>query len=212
MNDTLKEQQLTYIITKAEEVFFMKGFTHTNISDISKAAKRSRTTIYSYFETKENLYLAVIYHSFLKFITVLEQVNIEGKNGLEKILAYGKGYLDFCQQCPQHHQIILDYYTLIKTNQWRATNQMTYAGKVRKIALRPLKVMITEITNGQQDHSITSELPPATLFINIWAQLIGITHLSQNLKNPNSFILLDIELKDWRQNTLNIIQNLLTTK
>jgi hypothetical protein len=88
--------------------------------------------------------------------------------------------------------------------------QMSYADKVYKIALQPLNVMVKEMANGQKDMSITSKLPPTTLFINVWAQLIGITQLSQNLKNPDSFILLNVELKDWQQQTLDIIHNLLT--
>lgn len=211
MNDKLKKQQLGHIITKAEQVFSIKGFTHTNISDISKAAKRSRTTIYSYFHTKENLYLAVIHHSFVKFISMLDQIDIKGKNGLDTILAYSRGYLEFWQKHPQNHQFIHDYYTLIKNSKWNNMEQMSYADKVYKIALHPLDVMVKEIANGQKDASITSKLPPTTLFINVWAQLIGITQLSQNLKNPDSFILLNVELKDWQQQTLDIIHNLLTS-
>lgn len=213
MNEVLKQQHLDYIIDKAEEVFFAKGFAHSNISDIGKAANRSRTTVYSYFESKENLYMAVIYKSFAAFINVLDKVDIRGKNGLEKVLAYGMGYLDFCKQYPKRYQMILDYYTIIRTSQTTEDAfKGSYAERVKKIALRPLNIMIEEITYGQKDGSIVSDLSPATLFVNIWAQLIGITHLSQNVKQQDSFILLDVEVKDWQQNTLRIVRSLLAAK
>lgn len=216
MKEVLKEQQIQYIIDKAEGIFFTKGYAYTNISDISKAAKRSRTTIYSYFTSKENLYMAVIYKSLGGFIEALEAIETATKNGLEKVLLYSKGYLEFCKKHPQRYQMILDYYTYVRTSVIPAQEEenelieYNYFEKVKKIALIPLKIMVDEIKKGQEDQSITSELPPETLFINIWAQLIGITHLARNMSGQNSFILLDVEVKDWQHNTLGIIQNLLT--
>lgn len=43
------------ILSSAEELFLEKGFTSTTITDISKLSEYSRRTIYSYFDSKQEI-------------------------------------------------------------------------------------------------------------------------------------------------------------
>ncbi len=213
MNESLKKQQVQYIINQAEGVFFDKGYAYANISEISKAAQRSRTTIYSYFESRENLYMAVIYKSLQVFMQALSKVNLKHKSGQERVLAYCAGYLGFCQEFPRRYQIILDYYTYVRNStliqpETPIQGAYNYFTKVQQAAQIPVDMMYQEITSGQKDQSISSEVLPEVLLLNIWAQLIGISHLVPTSGNKN-LNLAGKEVNNWQEKALDMIKKML---
>ncbi|MBK7637968.1 MAG: helix-turn-helix transcriptional regulator [Saprospiraceae bacterium] len=55
---TLKE---SIIILAAEKVFGEVGFKNAKMEDIAKKAGITKVTLYTYFQSKENLYLAVTF-------------------------------------------------------------------------------------------------------------------------------------------------------
>jgi AcrR family transcriptional regulator len=115
MKEAIKDERLKHLIQSAENVFFEKGFSKTSVSAICKAANCSRTTLYSHFENKENVYLAVINNSFKIFLRYFINIKFSNENGLEKMLKYAKGYIDFSKQYPKNYSMIADFYTLLRT-------------------------------------------------------------------------------------------------
>lgn len=57
------------IMKAAEQLFSKKGFAQTTIDDISKASEYSRRTIYSYYESKED----ILHHIIEKGLVILKQ-------------------------------------------------------------------------------------------------------------------------------------------
>jgi len=56
----LDEERLTELLDIAAEVFISEGFSAASTNDIARRANSSKTTFYSRFPTKEQLFLAVI--------------------------------------------------------------------------------------------------------------------------------------------------------
>lgn len=59
MNITGKAERRTLIVQAAAAVFAEKGFNNTLIADIARAAEIGKGTIYEYFRSKDDLFLAV---------------------------------------------------------------------------------------------------------------------------------------------------------
>ena len=57
---TKTEQKRLQLLSAATEVFFEQGYERTLMSHVSERAKCSKGTLYSYFESKEELYYEVI--------------------------------------------------------------------------------------------------------------------------------------------------------
>lgn len=55
-----KEQRYQMIIAKALELFVKKGYRETKVSDIAKAVNMSTGLMFHYFESKEQLYEALV--------------------------------------------------------------------------------------------------------------------------------------------------------
>ena len=214
MKEIIKQKRHTHIVESAERVFFSKGYSETNISDICKMAECSRTTLYSYFESKENMYLAVVNRSFELFLQYFSNYNITGVNGRDRILSICRGYINFSKKSPRNYQTILDFYTILnnanngdlKTASLNLITNCIQFDAVRKNARLPFELMVKEIKVGKEDKSITSQMEPQVLFLNIWAYLIGISNLSKSSKQKDTILILDLEMKDWEENAIAVIK------
>ncbi len=191
MKETIKKSREEHIILHAQEVFFNRGYSNAAISEICKSADCSRTTLYTYFETKENLYLAVVKRTFNKFLTHFAQLDLEGKNGLNRVLTLAIGYLDFADKEPQYYQEILNFYGLlwsiheeaVQTETQGIIKSSTNFEEAKILAQLPLKLLAAEIEKGQEDGSIQKKTSPQIHMMNIWAYLKGISDLSPIVKN-----------------------------
>ena len=109
MNVEIRDSRQKHVIRCAENTFFEKGFSKTTISDICKAANCSRSTLYIHFENKENIYLAVINNAFKIFLKYFEDLTVEGQNGLENMILYSEGFVDYSKKFPKRYSLIIDF-------------------------------------------------------------------------------------------------------
>ncbi|HHH53572.1 MAG TPA: TetR/AcrR family transcriptional regulator, partial [Bacteroidetes bacterium] len=56
------------IITAAEKVFNKVGYKNAKMEEVAKAAGITKVTLYTYFQSKENLYMALTYRGFQKLL------------------------------------------------------------------------------------------------------------------------------------------------
>lgn len=185
MKELIKENRADNIIQHAQEVFFTKGYSRTTISDICKMADCSRTTLYSYFESKENIYLAVVNKAFKKFLNHFTQLEIKEKSGLERVIAISVEYIQFSKDAPQFYQVVLDFYGILRninanTPQTEALLKIkegSYFEEVKNISQLPIQLLLGEIKNGQKDKSINKNFTANEHMVNIWAYLKGISDI-----------------------------------
>ncbi|HNW99804.1 MAG TPA: TetR/AcrR family transcriptional regulator [Candidatus Cloacimonadota bacterium] len=90
------------IITAAEKVFFKRGYDGTTLDEIGKVAEFSRRTLYTYFKSKDDLYLAVHLRYNRMKIENLEKKMNEAKTGYDKIYAFGEEYFKFFKAYPEY--------------------------------------------------------------------------------------------------------------
>jgi AcrR family transcriptional regulator len=55
-----RQARMELILNAAEELFVEKGYADTSINDIAEAADFSRTSIYQYFSSKEEIYVNIL--------------------------------------------------------------------------------------------------------------------------------------------------------
>lgn len=79
----LSEFNRTNILQTAKLLFIEKGIAQTTMDDIAREAEYSKSTIYVYFKSKEEIYN----HIILEYIEIL-------KNGINEALVKAKGFPD----------------------------------------------------------------------------------------------------------------------
>lgn len=70
MSDNTYQQ----IVEEARQLFATKGLTNTTMNDIAKASNKGRRTLYTYFNNKQDIYLAVITSEMNRLYERLEAV------------------------------------------------------------------------------------------------------------------------------------------
>lgn len=213
----IKDVRLKNIVSGAETVFFEKGFSKASISDICKTVNCSRTTLYNYFENKENIYLAVVNKSFQVFLDYFIQLKSEEKNGMGKIIGFAKGYIAFSKEYPKNYAMILDFYALIRKTNSNASLadadtqlvECSFFPEAKKNAEIPLGYLVNTIREGQKDSSINKDISAEVLLLNIWAYLIGSSHLYNFRDSNQNIALLNVRMDAVEENVLMFIEKIL---
>ncbi len=99
------------VLDVAVSEFAARGYSATNINDIAKKAGVSIGAMYSYFASKEDLYLAVVNSAYTLLETVLSEERAKHADIfslLEGMLAASREY---ALRCPELNQVYLDLTT-----------------------------------------------------------------------------------------------------
>ncbi len=90
-----KERKKKALIDAAEMLFIKNGFDNTSIDDVAKQADLTKRTLYQYFISKEDLYLAVVLRAAKQLTATYEEAFAAGGTALEKIKRANQVYLKF---------------------------------------------------------------------------------------------------------------------
>lgn len=82
------------------------NFEKLNLDIIAKEAGLSKPTLYRYFESKEDLFLAFAAHSYRKFSSLISESIQQSGSFSDKIKGLGMAYYHFSSQNPKYNEIL----------------------------------------------------------------------------------------------------------
>ena len=82
------------LVDVARQLFARKGVDDTTMNDIAVASKKGRRTLYTYFKSKEDIYMAVVESELEMLSDAMEQVAKKDITPDEKILKLIETHLD----------------------------------------------------------------------------------------------------------------------
>ena len=119
-----KEARREEILAAAETVFFEKGLTGSTVDDIAAEAELSKGTIYLYFRSKEDLYLAVTNRGIDIMQEMFERAIGTGENPIKLVSNLGDAYNAFFQK----HQDYFRMFTFFENPEIHSTRFRRDAG------------------------------------------------------------------------------------
>ena len=94
------------IVDAAREVFFRDGFMEANLDEVAKRAGVAKGTLYRYFDSKAELYVAVLAHNGDIFAEKMRDSVKDGRcSAPDLIRRLGRFYFDHWMQNPEYFQI-----------------------------------------------------------------------------------------------------------
>lgn len=96
--DREKEQRREEIITAAQKVFFEKGLAAATMDEIAEEAELSKGTLYLYYKSKEDLYLAVMMRGGEVLHEMFVKATSTGENPVQLLANLGEAYYQFFRQ------------------------------------------------------------------------------------------------------------------
>lgn len=82
------------LVDVARQLFAKKGVDDTTMNDIAVASKKGRRTLYTYFKSKEDIYMAVVESELEMLSDAMEQVAKKDITPDEKVLKLIETHLD----------------------------------------------------------------------------------------------------------------------
>lgn len=156
---TRKEKELLqkrkYIAEIAEELFKKYGYDNTSMDDVAKESEYSKTTLYKYFKSKDELALLVYRKIHLEKMSVLREFIDKGKTGADKLYQFAQGYIKFFSENPDalRFQLAWDYKGLDKQNIGKEMVEEVFSAYDLD-----LKYLDNIIVLGKQDGSFREDL------------------------------------------------------
>jgi len=183
MNTAKKNLKEAKLVSAAEEVFARLGFKNAKMEDIANAAGITKVTLYSYFQSKENLYMAVTYKALQSLIDKYYETidKFKTEPGIESSNALVKCFMEFCEDNFLYSEALLDYFALIRSSangedeskMPEALKESIYFQKIKNIHNLPFKLAAKELERGQRDGSISSDLDVMVSALHAWSIGIG---------------------------------------
>lgn len=201
-----RDEKERAIMRAAEHVFAARGFANAKMQDIAKKAKISKGTVYFYFDTKENLYMALTYNAIQSLNDKFYRQLADNKSltGLEGCLALMDCYLDYCNEHPLYAEMMLDYMTINRTTRngkddsklTDAMKDSIFYRKVQDIQNIPISLITEEVRRGVGDGSIKNRQKPELIYLLAWSSTIGFVKLNTAAGRGDS--LLNVQVNEWR--------------
>lgn len=101
-----KEARREEILTAAYKVFVEKGLTGATVDDIAAEAELSKGTIYLYFRSKEDLYLAVTNRGLDIMLTMFEASAGKGGDPIQGIWDLSNAYNAFYEEHREYFRML----------------------------------------------------------------------------------------------------------
>jgi len=101
-----KEGLRRTILDAAGGLFLEHGYEDFSLRQVAERIGYSATTIYRYFENKDELLFAILYDGFLEFGRKLEAAAQSTRDPLKRIEALGRAYIEFGLRNPVHYQLM----------------------------------------------------------------------------------------------------------
>jgi AcrR family transcriptional regulator len=204
------------IIDAAEKVIFQKGFSAAKMEDVALEAGMSKPSLYFYFQSKQEIYLAITFRAFQMLTDIYYQVirDSSGLSGEERVLKILESYLQFSEQHFQYHEALFDYLSFVRnhalaTDEDDKTAQSIYFQKIRDIHNLPVSIVVKEIDAGKADGSITNPESSETIYLTAWAIVAGYIKLSIYAGQDRDTIH-KVGIQDWKAYIIGLTKKLLT--
>jgi len=123
------------IFEAAEKLFLAKGYENTTMDEIAAISEFSKGTLYNYFNSKDELYLAIGVKAYELIVDYTKKFTKNEKPGIKQLMAIGYAYYDFSKDFPAYTTIFHDI-----------------AAKIPDISSKPKK----ELTNIEQKYLYSS--------------------------------------------------------
>jgi len=103
-----KEQRGIDIIEAAEKLFLSQGFESTTMKQIANKAEYSKGTLYNYYNSKDELYIAIGIKAYSLIIKYTKQFTEKERAGIKQLMAVGYAYYEFTKDYPNYASIFHD--------------------------------------------------------------------------------------------------------
>jgi len=160
-----KEHRKEEIVDAAQKLFLDKGLQTTTMDEIAEAAELSKGTIYLYYKSKEDLYLAVIMRGIQTLYEMFDARIKTEPDVVKALMALQETYLDFFYK----HRSYFRMMHFLQTPQFhkQVSNEMMQEASL--VTQKIWSLTIAVIERGMKEGILISNLNSVEIAIILWS-------------------------------------------
>lgn len=132
------------ILKAAREIFFRDGFVDTNLDEVASRAEVGKGTLYRHFESKAELYVAVLAVGGAQFEDEMQAAVDDAAPALERLQQIGRFYRRYWTERPDHFVI----FSAVEHRAFIGELPPRLVDEVRDIWEKPLRRLEQVIADG----------------------------------------------------------------
>jgi AcrR family transcriptional regulator len=159
----LQERRRAEILDAATMVFSKQGFAAADVQEIADKTGVGKGTVYRYFPSKENLFLAAVDHGMRNLKRAVDAAAATAKQPLERIAEGVRAYLTFFDEHPEIVELLVHerahfrdrktptYFVHREANMgpWHDLfRELIRAGTVRELPVEQITEVISDLLYG----------------------------------------------------------------
>lgn len=165
-----KEHRREEIISAAEGVFFEKGLQIATMDEIAERAELGKSTLYLYYKSKEDLYLAVLLRGSDVLFGIFEKALSTGEPTMKLIANLGEAYYDFFKQ----HRNFFRMFHFFENPQIHKQVSEEMMGLCVESNGRIWKLIMDLIRRGIEEGVVQRNLNPTEVAVMLWSNSNGL--------------------------------------
>ncbi len=165
-----RERRRESLIEAAAAVFSRKGFANARVSDIAEEAGVGKGTLYEYFTSKEELFLAVFRYLDGQFQQRLEAWVERAPSACDRIRALFEAGAEFMEAQPELYTTSLDFWAAVREGELQEDFSRTFLASLA--GYRKLTAGI--LAEGQRTGELGRHFDPEKVALFIVAAVDGL--------------------------------------
>lgn len=159
------------ILEAAEQVFLERGLSGTTMEEVASRAELSKGTLYLYFKSKDELYLATANRQLAEMVSRFEAALEAGGTGIQILERLVHAQLGYAVENPDHARFST---TWLNTTYQLAEDSPSF--DEYRTAIAKLFLCGNEaIERGKSDGTVRVPGEPFELLVQLWGSMLGVT-------------------------------------
>ncbi|MEA3266465.1 MAG: TetR/AcrR family transcriptional regulator [Candidatus Fermentibacteria bacterium] len=168
MTELRKKQEINFrknlIIDAAKIIFFDNGFENSTMEDIAHEAGYSKGSLYSYFNSKNEICFTIVNRYFLKIVDSIQEISERGVSGLQKLVGVKEAFVDEYA----HNSQFCNIYETFKYHRSQCSEVENEIRINESYSRRIKELLVGIVQSGIDDNSIRATVDVKMLSQSFW--------------------------------------------
>lgn len=157
------------IVDAAEQLFFDLGPVAATMDDVAKAAELSKGTLYLYFRSKDDLYLAIALRAVSSMLQIAQGVEADGLSGFEHLERTVRAVRGYGREHPRHLRTVVAW----MASGFNADPDNPCYGDYLATVSKMFGLLVNIVERGKQDGSIRADVDALQFVLHLWGGTMG---------------------------------------
>ncbi|KIX15379.1 TetR/AcrR family transcriptional regulator [Dethiosulfatarculus sandiegensis] len=168
--ENTRDKKREQILESAALVFSQKGYRLTRMNDIAQKADMGKSTLYEYFTSKSDLFMAVFGWLKTRYQVTADGFALNGKSAQENLSNLIQGWVASLVDMDVHYQLIMEFWAATASSEVKDQLKQAFADiyqTYREVILKVIEI-------GMKRGELKEDLDPEAVSAGVIGALDGI--------------------------------------